>query len=610
MLLATIDRRDGEYSDYSRVKRTTTYEVLLFCGCVASFACMLFRAFFGTELTDEAYYVSNAITILHGNLPYAYNNDAMTFGTYFLLIPQLFIYELLIPSFKGVFLFTRISFVIFKFVVLLLAYIFLTKRFQRKNVLLSLCVMIPYSAVIANYSYNSVPAFLFFLIAILLYDAVEFASKKSGRLIAISGFLSSLGFFSHYAYAIVILFFLAVILIRSQRDKKIQNLVAYGIGGLLEVFVIMFPIGLQSGMGVLMEGIIGQIFPFPSQPMSDTTWIDRLKIVYYAGKEYFVLHLVITVVITFFVHRYVSEKKERYTWKESVFVALTVSYIASVLTVIENLDVSIWQREIGICTAIFVSFFILLRCVSSNTLIIYAGIYPVVFAISMVILTGSNSAQSRFIALIPAIPCVMLAMLENRRELVRLCACIATILCVLAIGYSQCKYVYRDANITSLVYRVEDGVYSGIYTTEQRARDLPEMEAFLNLAIKDDELYAFRDNVPFAYLMNKSGKMCEMNTWDCLQYTYGINAPSKLFAYYKRTDSIPDKIIYIDFGRDDMLSIQDSEFRYNDFVNSYYTLTEDFCLNETFYHVMVYEKNSEFDGDYDYWINSYYGLYE
>ena len=37
-------------------------------------------------------------------------------------------------------------------------------------------------------------------------------------------------------------------------------------------------------------------------------------------------------------------------------------------------------------------------------------------------------------------------------------------------------------------------------------------------------------------------------------------------------------------------------------------MIDDVKLNDTFSHVMVYEYNNKFDGDYDYWINTYMGV--
>ena len=83
-----------------------------------------------------------------------------------------------------------------------------------------------------------------------------------------------------------------------------------------------------------------------------------------------------------------------------------------------------------------------------------------------------------------------------------------------------------------------------------------------------------------------------------------------MYDYYRVRDMIPDKIIYVDFGKDERLSINNPDFRYNDWVNAYYDLVEDIRLNETFFRVMVYQYNGKFDGNYQWWIQNYLNLAE
>ena len=176
------------------------------------------------------------------------------------------------------------------------------------------------------------------------------------------------------------------------------------------------------------------------------------------------------------------------------------------------------------------------------------------------------------------------------------------------MGFTDFYYVYRDEHIQYLDYKVESGVYKGIYTTQARQNDLVELEEYLNQIVDEDESYSFRDNVPFAYLMMHKGKVCEISTWDYMQYSYHRNSPAPVFDYYRVRDMIPDKIIYVDYGRDANLSIEDPDYRYNDWVNSYYDKVDDFVMNGTFYHVVVYQYNGSFDGDYQTWIDNYYEL--
>lgn len=605
-----IQQKYNKLNELSTIKlKVSIYEAILVIGCIFAILLIYFRAFFGTEITDEAYYISNALTILHGNLPFAYNNDALTFGAYFILIPQIYIYELFIPSLEGIFLFSRISFVTFRILILLFSYRIIRKTTSRKNALLAIAILIPYSGgVIPNYSYNSVPTLILFLAALLLYDAIENSEKNNLLKITLAGFLSSFSFFSHIAYAVAIIIFLGIIIIRSNKDNRLKFFLAYSIGGLLEVFIVFLPIMIQAGLNTLFEGLILYIKPFPSQPMSSNTWVQRLWALEIFAKPYVQIALFFILVSYFFIRRYVAEENEKYTSRESLSAAMLISLLVCIMTMIQDVSYDSQIDYLGLLSAIHIFLFFLTRLSRGKVLPYYMSIYPVIFAVVLACSTGTNAVISRFYSIIPALIGILIVLLESRRELIRVLASITAIICIFIIGYSQCKYVYRDAALSSLKYKVNEGVYRGIYTTEQRAKDLPEIENYLNSAIKENEYVSFRDNVPFAYLMNRKGKMCDLNTWDSMQYSYGCNAPAKLFAYYKRVGHIPDKIIYIDFGRDEHLSIENDGFRYNDFVNEYYILTEDITLNNTFYHLMVYQYNGLFNGDYDYWIDTYYDL--
>ena len=46
------------------------------------------------------------------------------------------------------------------------------------------------------------------------------------------------------------------------------------------------------------------------------------------------------------------------------------------------------------------------------------------------------------------------------------------IVIIVAMDYSNYNYVYRDDSIEKLTYKVREGVYAGIYTTETRSQDL------------------------------------------------------------------------------------------------------------------------------------------
>ncbi|MBQ1397709.1 MAG: hypothetical protein IIY89_04365, partial [Clostridia bacterium] len=102
--------------------RNRIYSYAVMGGVTLVIVMMYVRAFFGTELTDEAFYVAEAKEMLHGNVPFAYAFWGACVGFPFLLIPLIAIYECFVPSLAGVFLFARLCFVTYKVLVWAVAY--------------------------------------------------------------------------------------------------------------------------------------------------------------------------------------------------------------------------------------------------------------------------------------------------------------------------------------------------------------------------------------------------------------------------------------------------------------------------------------------------------
>ena len=579
-------------------------EIIVISGCIFIFIMMLLRVFYGTEITDEAYYISDAIQIMKGNIPYAYNNYSYGTGSAFLIIPFLFVYSLIVPNNEGVFLYTRICYMLFWMVCLWLGYRILRKDYKKKNALLVMAFLILYTAGagIYNFSYNTIPAVLTYISALSIYDALEHKNRWSRIKFVISGFVLGIAFFAHpgYALAIVILGMLVIIRSKGIREKLI-NIGCCFMGGIIEVLIIFIPIIAQTGSETLYKGIDMMFHPYPSSPMSDVTIESKISAIVTAFKPYIIL--IVSIFAITFVLLLWFIKKKKITIEKGVEISLSiatiflVSYVSAKSMGSPNLN---WQFGMG--GFVIAIAMIILGIARKFILYWYMAIYPAVFSVAQIIKVDSSVSTFRFNAAVPILAVVLLILLESKSMLARWITTCSVVICILAIGYSDYNYVYRDDVIWKCNYMVESGVYKGIFTTKERARDLPELEEYLNSIVDEEEQYAFRDNVPAAYLMMHKGRMIDKATWDCLNYSYEKNAPATLYAYYERRGDFPRKYIYIDYGRDEKLSCQDENFKFNEFINSYYKKTADFMLNETFYHIVVYEYNGGFDGNFDYWI--------
>ena len=595
-------------------RRESYYTVIVFAGCVLTAILMIIRCFYGTELTDEAFYVAEAKEILNGNIPYAYNNNSVAVGFSFILVVFEYIYRLFVPDLEGIFLATRLFFVFTKIIISGIVYLVLKKGLNKADALLLIGVLIPMTGAISlqNFSYNTIPIWLFFLSGILLYDVLEQDAKHKNIEVLVAGLVAGVGCFANPGWGLSLVIFLLLILIRTKNKKERIITLSLFLGAVFTVVIIVVvPIIIKTSISEFLYGIdklffhkiprdllcpeptIGKIIKSFKKPL-----LNRFELLAWAP------------IIYFFSCYFITERGEKLSKKQYICLALSITFFLDVFFTSYR-AVGVDKSHIWAFSAsIYILIFICLGFYKNEKIIWYLGVCPVVFSIAEILLVELNATIIRFIACFTIVIPLLYIMLKQRTILIRAFATTTAVTLIIAIGYASYHYMYRDAGIKTLKYKVESGVYKGIYTTKKRLNDLPELEKYLNSIIGKNESYAFRDNVPCAYVMMHTGKVCEISTWDAMQFAYKCNSPAIIFNYYKCREMIPNKIIYIEHSHYNQLSIDDSEFRYNDWVNSYYDLIADFKLNDTFKHIMVYQYNGSFNGDYQYWIDTYYPLIE
>ena len=148
---------------------------------------------------------------------------------------------------------------------------------------------------------------------------------------------------------------------------------------------------------------------------------------------------------------------------------------------------------------------------------------------------------------------------------------------------SYYKYVYRDNPVNTLTYRMERGVYRGLYTLEQRGKALIYLEDEIQKVTSQNDTVLFMDQAPQAYLMTHAMHNAP-STWNILQYTYVYNdrfvegfdsrSDLPLQEYFRIAGREPDKIIYVqDKERLEQLSLWDDDYKFNQYVSKYYEQT-------------------------------------
>ena len=581
--------------------------ILLVAGCIASVLLVYIRAFYGTEITDEAYYVAEALGVLNGNIPYAYNNSFIGVGFTFPEIPFLFLYKLLVPSCEGIFLFSRLCFLTFKLITLFAVFLCLRRRIRSIYLVIFLTGVFTYSSQIENFSYNSIPPVLIVLAGAVMFNSVEGAERPKKLPVFISGFICGVAVFSNPVYAAGVLLILLLVVIRSRNEERLENTLFFVLGGLTAIVLVFVPIILQTGFRKFWIGFYTMLPGVISvDPLSTTSSAEKLEMLLEILKEYLYI-LPVSVsgwLISLIIVKIVKKNLNSDIPQQVLMLMLAVCICIGLKA--HFAEKAGWDtvEMIGVMSAVLLLPALLLGLTKKDPILLYIGLAPVFCVFITIFGSSSGSVLRRFGTALYSLHVLLLILMKNGWRPIKFVAILCAAACIYLQVNTLYKVPYRDAEFQELTTRVETGVYKGIFTTQQRAKDLPELENYLNERITEDDFYAFRDNVPCAYLMTHRGTVCESSSWDVMQYTYHRNAPKLLYSYYQRRDNIPDLIIYIDYGRDAALSIETDWYRYNEWVDTYYDKTEDVALNDTFSHVIVYRYNGTFDGDYDRWIGN------
>ncbi len=143
--------------------------------------------------------------------------------------------------------------------------------------------------------------------------------------------------------------------------------------------------------------------------------------------------------------------------------------------------------------------------------------------------------------------------------------------------------VYREANVSDLTYRIEEGPYKGIYTTEDRKKYIEKMSVAMNRIQDKDESALVLYHSNFAYLMMES-MPATPTTWGVYPH---IDNQDVFFQYFsKQEDHIPDVIYIVDVPDDYNFDSQSEDsFQYcnsiRQYINDNYNLIEDIAIHQT-----------------------------
>lgn len=216
---------------------------------------------------------------------------------------------------------------------------------------------------------------------------------------------------------------------------------------------------------------------------------------------------------------------------------------------------------------------------------------PIIFSTLSISFFSHGSIINRLLFMLPTIFIIIvtLSTWKLNENIKSLSLFIITLLFSCIVLKSNYTYIYRDSPIIELKSKIHSGIYEGIYTTESRKQTLMLFEAYLSDSFTENDHVLFMETTPFAYLMTDA-KACTPSTWDISLYSYNFNDDSLYQRYFETTNTIPDYIMYIDTGRDAMLSINKDNYNFTQYVKSNYILLENKTLGD--WQVICYKRSN------------------
>lgn len=563
---------------------------------VSAFFALLFRFQRGVDLTDESWYVAEPYLVSQGQLiPYV-NNWSQVPG---FTLPLALIFNLytLLRGTEGIMLFSRLLYLVWVMAVTLLTAFIVHQAAGGKFPFIWSLPLLLTTAALFDVSYNSIGSEYLPLVLALVYAAWS----KEGRCALISGVIAGtigarmiIGTPQVFPACIILL-----ILLFAFKRRRLA------LGILLGVAISA---ALVIGWCCIRGGISGFLYGMKVW-LVDNYYFKLESRHSFAGDLRYLLPFLRPAYVFFLA---VLGLRLLFLKKEKAFSFLLVALILLFLLygalnpgfrngIPKEFYRFAWFESFGLifCRRIDRCRFFVMLTTALNAVVYLFSSFTNIYGFSgreyWLVVPVSMSCLS-LLLLVPWDAAAEVNLLfpsrtsEERRALFRSfvhgCFVLLIVLVFLLQLRASFLYSYRDAPVDQLTVKVESGIWKSCYTTEERAGDVEDLEAYIRSRTDETDRVFFLDWVSFAYLMN-NGEACTSMTLDPNSYTYKINEPRVLFDYYKLVKTVPNKIIYIDYGRDNCLSIEDLEWKFNAFVDSFYNLTDTY-KNQSF-RVLIYD---------------------
>ena len=439
---------------------------------------LAWRAQYGFIWSDEPYYFETAYRFLQGDIPIV--NDWYTAQIYsVLLIPYMKLWHVATGTgFEGIFLGSRILYVIMQLIVAVICYQTLKKKSNKAALFGAVLFMIYCRGNIATISYYSVGSACTFLSLVLLYGLPEY--RKRGREICsfVIGVLWGIAIVCN-PY-LLILFLLVFILQILKRIKMKRYIITKNM--LLGMFLGTAMIGIAFLSCILRNAGMSKILSSINYIMSDDSYYGsgNMTTRIFMGAIYVAHRFLFTSWVSglsalYLLIKAISKRNIPQKVQKILFVLNTIILMADLIypehsvftTGSAMAALTIWGWQIFFLTEqrdwkIFVTFYIS-GCVAA--------------------LLMSASSDTRFSAttqglMIASVGTVMLAadFWEEKKkcwkrrlkpDYYKILLFTGMVLVFISASWDRITLMYRDSSLAQLTAKIESGPAAGIYTTQE-----------------------------------------------------------------------------------------------------------------------------------------------
>ena len=570
-------------------------KIVIFILCTITILFGVYRCLLGVDIGDEALYISDPMFVAHGATPYV-NNWLQTPGFSFFLAPVVALYELVIPTHEGIFLFMRLFFLIMKVIVYIgIGYLFRNTEYKNVVMLIGIPLICNFYGMIPAFNYTNIPL-LGLLIAgvLLLYQwklkeqtgqEKQFVSYITGIILACITLCSP----TQILNCITIMFFNYICIGRKAGRQYIM-------GGTATALLFSLYMIVRAGSLVEFVHSLETLLRHPYFSFGPSTLSWQAYQIFPLAVECIIPYMICLIIIELWRRLFIRKHTVLWSCKNGLIAG---AFIGMIVFMGRYAQYPLWNRVIILLS--IGSFFF--RFVSGNKginkLFDFVAIPEMVTFLGMA-LTVYGGVANRFYVFVPMGLMCLMYIYEALREQVGdksfYLSAVYVILFLCVTAKFELETIYGEftddgqyASASMLTTRVEEGIYAGIHTTPVKVETLQEMEQYIRTNTQKGEYVLFMDRVPMAYLMTEATH-CSPTSWDPQLYSEGYREKSAMLNdYFEKVKQTPDKIIYIKTSSDKAISIEANDYEFTQYVNQNYDLETEKDMQGV-YQVMIYTR--------------------